>query len=89
VRELLEEAGLTADMWTPLGLVHPYPTNVASAVHLFHAHDAGPVQAPEPGIELARVSRPAVWNLIAESEITHAASLVCLLSCLGRSRQAD
>jgi ADP-ribose pyrophosphatase len=88
-RELLEEAGLTADTWTPLGLIHPYPTNVASAVHLFHAHDAWPVQVPEPGIELVRVPRPAVWNLIAEGEITHAASLVCLLTCLGHGRQAD
>ena len=31
MRELLEETGLAADTWTPLGLVHPYPTNIASA----------------------------------------------------------
>jgi hypothetical protein len=35
------------------------------------------------------VAYPAIWNLIAEGEITHAASLVCLLTCLGRGRQAD
>src|SRR4051794_40258851 len=27
-RELLEETGLTADGWTSLGLIHPYPTSV-------------------------------------------------------------
>jgi 8-oxo-dGTP pyrophosphatase MutT (NUDIX family) len=82
-RELLEETGLTADTWTPLGLVHPYPTNVASAVHLFHASNAMPVQEPEPGITLARAPTPLVWRLIAEGEITHAASLVGLLLHLG------
>lgn len=81
-RELLEEAGLIADTWTRLGLIHPYPTNVASAVHLFHAHEARPAQAPEPGIELARTPVPLVRRLIADNEITHAASLVCLLTHL-------
>lgn len=81
-RELLEETGLTADTWIPLGLIHLYPTNVISAVHLFLAHDARPVQAPEPGIELVRTSRSSVRRLIADKEITHAASLVCLLTHL-------
>jgi hypothetical protein len=35
----------SCDTWTPLGLIHPYPTNIASAVQLFHARDARPVQA--------------------------------------------
>lgn len=83
-RELLEETGLVADTWTPLGLIHPYPTNVASAVHLFHARDARAVQAPERGIELARTPAHVVWQLITGNEITHAASLVCLLTYLGR-----
>jgi ADP-ribose pyrophosphatase len=82
-RELLEEAGLAAETWTPLGLVHPYPTNVASAVHLFLAHDARPAQTPEPGVELVRTPRSSVRHLIANNEITHAASLVCLLTHLG------
>jgi ADP-ribose pyrophosphatase len=82
-RELLEETGLIADTWTPLGLIHPYLTNVASAVHLFHAFDARPVQAPEPGIELALTPTPMVRRLITDYEITHAASLVCLLTYLG------
>lgn len=83
-RELLEETGLIAHTWTPLGLIHPYPTNIASAVHLFHARDARPMQAPEPGIELARTPTPLVRQLIADNEITHAASLVCLLTHLTR-----
>jgi ADP-ribose pyrophosphatase len=78
-RELLEETGLTADTWTPLGMVHPYPTNIAAAVHLFLAGDARPVQPPEPGIDVLHTSRPDVRRLIAANEITHAASLVCLL----------
>lgn len=81
-RELLEETGLTADTWTPLGLIYPYPTNIASAVHLFRAHDARPVQQPEPGIELSRACPTSVREMIARNEITHAASLVCLLSHL-------
>lgn len=87
-RELLEETGLIADTWTPLGLIHPYPTNVASAVHLFHARDARPVQTPEPGIELARTPARLVRQLIADNEITHAASLVCLLTHLARDGRA-
>jgi ADP-ribose pyrophosphatase len=79
MRELLEETGLAAEDWTAIGLVHPYPTNVASAVHLFLARDARPVQAPDPGIELVRTSVPGARRLIADNQITHAASLVCLL----------
>jgi ADP-ribose pyrophosphatase len=86
-RELLEETGLAADTWTPLGLVYPYPTNIASAVHLFLAHDARPVQAPEQGIEVLRTSRSSVRTLIADNEITHAASLVCLLTHLASGDQ--
>jgi ADP-ribose pyrophosphatase len=81
-RELLEETGLAADTWTPLGLIYPYPTNVASAVHLFLAHGARPVRAPETGTELLRTSHSSVRRLIADNEITHAASLVCLLTHL-------
>jgi len=39
---------------------------------------------PEPGIELARTPAPTIWRLITENEIIHAASLVCLLTHLGR-----
>jgi len=88
-RELLEETGLTAESWTPLGLVHPYPTNVASAVHLFLARDARPGQESEPGIELVRTSTAEVRRLIAGNEITHAASLICLLTHLASCRPAD
>jgi ADP-ribose pyrophosphatase len=88
MRELLEETGLAADTWTPLGLIYLNPTNIASAVHLFLAHDARPVQAPEPGIELRRTPRSAVRRLIAANEITHAASLVCLLTHLATGDQA-
>jgi hypothetical protein len=89
VRELLEETGLITDAWTPLGLVHPYPTNVASAVHLFHARNARPVQEPEPGIALALAPSSLVRRLITEGEITHAASLVGLLLHLGDPDPAD
>jgi 8-oxo-dGTP pyrophosphatase MutT (NUDIX family) len=89
VRELLEETGLIAGAWTPLGLVHPYPTNVASAVHLFHARNARPVQEPEPGIALALAPSSLVRRLITEGEITHAASLVGLLLHLGGPDPAD
>jgi len=42
------------------------------------------VQAPEPGIELARTPASMAWRLITGNEITHAASLVCLLTHFGR-----
>ncbi|GAB3862114.1 NUDIX hydrolase [Dactylosporangium cerinum] len=82
VRELLEETGLAASTWTSAGIVHPYPTNVAATVHLFIAHDARPVQDPEPGIDLLRVDRGTALDLIAKHEVTHAASLACLLTYL-------
>jgi ADP-ribose pyrophosphatase len=88
-RELLEETGLAAEDWTPLGIVHPYPTNVAATVHLFHANNARPVQAPEPGIELLRTPTAQLRQLLADNQITHAASLVCLLTHLAGGRPTD
>lgn len=82
MRELLEETGLAAVTWTSAGIVHPYPTNVAATVHLFIAHDARPVQKPEPGIELLRVGRDTALDLVAKHEVSHAASLACLLTYL-------
>jgi 8-oxo-dGTP pyrophosphatase MutT (NUDIX family) len=81
-RELLEETGLTAKTWTSLGLVHPYPTNMPSAVHLFIARGVRVAQSPEPGIELLALSHAEVRALIADNQVTHAASLVCLLTYL-------
>lgn len=81
-RELLEETGLTAATWTPLGIVHPYPTNVAATVYLFHATGTRRLQPAEPGIELLRVDRAGLHALVAGNQITHAASLVCVLTHL-------
>lgn len=81
-RELQEETGLAAATWTSAGIVHPYPTNVAATVHLFIAHDARPVQDPEPGIQLLRVTRDTALDLVTKHEVTHAASLACLLTYL-------
>lgn len=85
MRELLEETGLAAGTWTSVGIVHPYPTNVAATVHLFVAHDARPVHEPEPGIDLLLVGRDTALDLIAKHEVTHAASLACLLTYLVHS----
>ncbi|MBI1759379.1 MAG: NUDIX hydrolase [Actinobacteria bacterium] len=81
-RELLEEAGLTSALWTGLGVVHPYPTNVAAQVHLFVASDAHPTRTPEPGVDLHRMPTAEVRALVVTNQITHAASLVCLLTHL-------
>jgi ADP-ribose pyrophosphatase len=81
-RELREETGLVADTWTAVGIVHPYPTSVAATVHLFIARDARSVQEPESGIELLRVPRDAVPDMVSRNDITHAASLACLLTYL-------
>jgi len=78
-RELLEETGLTAGVWTALGVVHPYPTNVADAVHLFVARDVHPGRPPEVGLEVLRATIPEIHALIDSEQITHAASVVCLL----------
>lgn len=78
-RELFEEAGLTAGDWTALGVMHPYPTNVADAVHLFVARDVRLAGPSEPGLEVLRVTVPEIHTLIDTNRITHAASLVCLL----------
>lgn len=86
MRELLEETGLAAATWTSAGIVHPYPTNVAATVHLFIAHGARPVQDPEPGIDLLRVDCDTALDLIAKHEVTHAASLACLLTYLLHNR---
>lgn len=81
-RELQEEAGLTATAWRDLGVVHPYPTNVVDKVHLFVAEGVCEVQSPEPGVERLRLKVSEIRALIERNEITHAASLVCLLRYL-------
>lgn len=84
-RELLEETGLTSGSWTLLGIVHPYPTNVAATVYLFRAADVRLTSVPEPGVDLHRLPATEVRALVAAGGITHAASLVCLLTHLHAS----
>lgn len=70
-----------------LGIVYPYPTNIASVVHLFLACGASSVRQPEPGIEIFRLSQEEIQILIADHEITHAGSLACILLHLSQVKR--
>ena len=81
-RELLEELGITADDWTPLGVVHPFTNIVDAPVYLFLARGLSFQKSSlEEGEEIVLQKMPFLQALakVKEEIITHAPSCVLLL----------
>lgn len=78
-KELLEESGLKARRWKQLGITHPFPTNITTAVYLYLAEGVEQVRKPEKGVNLYKFHKSKVKKMIQENKITHSGSLVCLL----------
>jgi ADP-ribose pyrophosphatase len=89
-RELVEELGITATDWTPLGSVDPFTSVVVSPTQLFLARGlTWGATAPEGTERIRPVKLPleTAVDLVWESRITHAPSCVLILKAalfLGR-----
>jgi len=88
-RELAEETGYTAEVWTPLGDVYPSFGTFDQVIHLFAAErlEAGE-QRLEAGEELEVVTVPMerFLAMIASGEFTHGAGLACAARWLARKK---
>ena len=81
-RELREEVGITAVLWTPLGLTDPFTTQALAPVMMFLAEGLSFVEATPEGTELIRRVRMPLADaveMVMRSEITHAPSCVLIL----------
>lgn len=81
-RELREEAGLTAERWTPMSFVDPFTTMLRCPNYLFLAQGlTRVVHDPEEAevIELCRIPLTEAVQLVMEGGITHGSSCVAIL----------
>ncbi len=80
-RELAEETGYSASVWTPLGGVYPSFGSTDQLIHLYAAEGltAG-LQRLEPGEELEVVVLPMkrFRELVVSGELRHGAALACV-----------
>ncbi|GAB4372049.1 MAG: NUDIX hydrolase [Deltaproteobacteria bacterium] len=88
-RELAEETGLTADLLTPLGILHSSPGVFDEVIHLFLATGLSQGDAdPEPYEEVETVRIPAgeALRMATEGTITDGKTVTALLRFAGRAR---
>lgn len=81
-RELLEELGIQAGCWTPLGETDPFTANVISPTHLFLATELTHVESQQEGtevIEKIRLPFSKVVDKVLNSQITHAPTCLAVL----------
>jgi ADP-ribose diphosphatase len=81
-RELREELGLVAALWTELGVIDPFTANVASPVSLFLAQELTHVETAQEGTEtIKKIHLPLAeaMQLLTDGKITHAPTCVLLL----------
>lgn len=81
IRELREEAGLTASEWHPLGFVDPFTTMLRCPNYMFlarglehvgHDHEEGEV------MDILRVPFEEAYEMVLSGQITHATSCVTI-----------
>lgn len=86
-RELKEELGIIAQLWTDLGVTDPFTANVVSPTRLFLAQQLS-FGTPSPeGTELIRcrkVSLPQAVQWALDGTISHAPSALLLLKIANR-----
>lgn len=91
-REALEELGIVAQEWIPLGKVDPFTTMAVSPTTLFLARGLSFVEARPEGTELIRCVKKTLAEaveMVFNSEITQGPSCVLILKAqmyLTRSR---
>lgn len=81
-RELAEEAGVTAERWTDLGVADPFTANVVSPTQLYLAQALRHVGQSLEGTEqinILKVPLRQAVTMVLESRITHAPSALLIL----------
>lgn len=85
-RELVEEAGLTARRWDPLGRLHSSPGVFTEVIHLYLARELQQVPAhtgAEELIEVHWVALPEALRWALQGQITDAKTLIGLFRAQG------
>ena len=88
-RELLEEAGFTADRWTHLGRLHPVVSYSSEAIELFVAEDLRHVgRQLDHGefLDLDTMTVDAMLAALDRGEITDAKTIAALFLYLRRAK---
>jgi ADP-ribose pyrophosphatase len=91
-RELLEELGITASEWTPLGVLNPFTTVIQSPSHLFLARKlefSEPHPETNEKIRTYKTGFQKALKMVMESEITHGPSCVLILKVGELVRQSS
>ena len=81
VRELIEEAGYTAQVWTRLGVIHPVISYSTEAIEIYAAHRLAHVGARlDPGefLEIVEFTEAALYDAIDAGRLTDAKSIAAL-----------
>jgi ADP-ribose pyrophosphatase len=81
-RELREELGIEAGLWTDLGVCDPFTANVVSPTRLFLARDLAFGRPAQEGTERIRGVKMSLDEAVAsvmDSTITHAPSCLVIL----------
>jgi 8-oxo-dGTP pyrophosphatase MutT (NUDIX family) len=85
-RELVEEAGLEAERWDPLGRLHSSPGVFTEVIHLYLArglHRVPPHTGAQELIEVHWVTFPTALQWALEGRITDAKTLIGLFRAQG------
>lgn len=80
-RELLEEAGIVAQEWTSLGMIHPFTTIVNSPGYLFLAKKLSFEKSHPEGTEDLKIIKAPfslVWEWVSEGKICDAISTILI-----------
>ena len=81
-RELKEELGCKAGIWTEIGIMNPFTSVVYSPAHLFLANDLSFSETENEGTEIiASLKMPLTEavKMVMDSKITHGQSSVLIL----------
>jgi ADP-ribose pyrophosphatase len=80
-RELLEETGLVADRFHPLGIIYPSPGVFDEVIHLFAATGLSqhpPLPEDDEAIESLRVTFPEALQMARDGRISDAKTIAAL-----------
>lgn len=78
-KELLEEAGITAKRWIPLGFINALTTVIRSPQHLFLALDIEEKTKSEDEISVTKIPFDKAYKMVLNNEITYAPSCIAIL----------
>jgi len=78
-QELLEETGLSAQKWTKLGYTNALTMIIKAPSYLFLAQEIAQQGKPESGIEVMTMPFENAYQMVLDSQITHAPSCLAIM----------